>query len=350
MSTDIPSLLLVPSLQQTESLRAFMYRTAQTNAYPRMYVGSAQTLKRADTFLSLLASRDLKLSQELRVRLAPISFARHRAKPFLLGRERIPSSFIRLMARSVCPLCLSENPWSRGEWELKAYTCCHSHGVKLVDTCDYCKQKLSWDRTELLNCYCGRELSAISPPSVQYWERQWARQLHLAFVSSTKRGACERSSRKYGPQINISKLFLMVDIVRTIVIPSNVPCGYENNPARLLARILDDRNYRGCLWETIFLFAAKTPLLLSKMLQIGQTNDDLIRNYQGLAEELPIPLALKSNVPHPKSGPFSSYKQATVNIDIRSHVARLKLLYGAKPDESFDPFTMSRVDHSEEFL
>ncbi len=57
-----PDLLLVPSLEQTESLRAFMYRAAQVNAFPRMYAGSAHALKHARRLLSQVESRDSTLT------------------------------------------------------------------------------------------------------------------------------------------------------------------------------------------------------------------------------------------------------------------------------------------------
>lgn len=339
MDSIAPDLLLVPSLEQTESLRAFMYRAAQINAFPRMYAGSAHALKHARRLLSQLESRDSTLSQELRLRLAPTPISGHKASGFLLGEEDIPSSCIRIKARSVCPLCIAESPWSRGEWELKAYTTCHLHGVSLVDECDQCQKGLSWSRTEVSRCYCGRALSSISPATSKGWERKWATQIHLAFKYSIN-----GESTQSGSAINISKLLLMVDVAHAVIIPSRFLRKRSNDdPSRLVAKLLADPKYQSFLWECIFLYAAETPMLLSEKLSLGQTNVDLVRNYRRFAEDFPIPLELKPKLPPLEKNPYGPPLKAKSIKDMRAHVAQLKYLYGGRTDEEFNPFTMSRA-------
>lgn len=340
MDSVAPTLLLIPSLQQTESLRAFMYRAAQVNAFPRMYASSAHTLKHAGRLLSQLEGRDSTLSQELRLRLAPTPITNHKTQEFLLGEEKIPSSCIRIEARSVCPLCIAENLWSRGEWELKAYTTCHIHGVSLVDKCDQCLQKLSWSRTEISRCYCGRAFSSMSPASSKDWERKWATQVYLAFSYSIN-----GKSKQSGSVSKISKLLLMIDVLRAVIVPSKFLRKRSNDePSRLVAKMLVARDFRSYFWESIFLYAAETPMSLSEKLSLGQTNNDLVRNYQRFAEVSPIPLELKPKLPPLEKGPYGSPPRAKAIEDMRSHVARLKHLYGARTDEEFNPFTMSRAE------
>ena len=340
MDSVAPNLLLVPSLQQTESLRAFMYRAAHVNAFPRMYAGSAHALKQARRFLSQVESRDSTLSQELRLRLAPTPITGHKASGFLLGEEEIPTSCIRIEARSVCPLCVAENPWSRGEWELKAYTTCHLHGVSLVDKCDQCQKELSWSRTEVSRCYCGRAFSSISPATSKGWERKWAKQIHLAF-----RYAINGESTQSGSAINISKLLLMANIAHAVIIPSGLLSKRSSDePSRLVANLLADPKYLSFFWESIFLYAAETPMQLSEKLSLGQRNIDLVRNYRRFAEDCPIPLELKPKLPPLEPNPYAPAPKAKAIKDMRSHVARLKYLYGGRTDEEFNPFTMSRAE------
>jgi TniQ len=340
MTSVIPPLLLIPELQPTESLRAFMYRAAQDNKFPRMYAGSAHTLKHAGRLLSQLEGQDYALCQELRLRLAPPLITNHMAQGFFLGKESIPSSCIRIEARSVCPLCLTKDQWSRGEWEIKAYTTCHLHGVSLVDKCDQCHQKLSWSRTEISRCYCGRAFSSMSPASSKDWERKWATQVHLAFSHSIS-----DQSKRTGSGTNISKLLLMIDVVRAVIVPSKFLRKHSNDePSRLVAKMLMAPDYRSCLWESIFLYAAETPLSLSEKLSPGQTNNDLVRNYQRFAEISPIPLDLKPKLSPRKIDSYGSTPRVTAIKDVRSHVARLKHLYGARTDKEFNPFTMSRAE------
>ena len=340
MNSVIPPLLLIPELQPTESLRAFMYRAAKVNAFPRMYAGSAHTLKHAGRLLSQLEGQNSALCQELRLRLAPPLITNHKAQGFFLGEEAIPSSCIRIEARSVCPLCLTKDPWSRGEWELKAYTTCHLHGVSLVDKCDQCHQKLSWSRTEISRCYCGRAFSSMTPTSSKDWEQKWAKQVHMAFSYSV-----DDKSKKSGLVTNISKLLLMIDVVRAVIVPSKFLRKRSNDdPSRLVAKMLVTQDYRSYLWESIFLDAAETPMSLFEKLSLGQTNIDLVRNYQRFAEVSPIPLDLKPKLLPREKDSYGSPPRVTVIKDVRSHVARLKHLYGARTDKEFNPFTMSRAE------
>lgn len=339
MDTSAPNLLLIPSLQPTESLRAFMYRAAELNAFPRLYCGT-HALTHARGVLDVVESRDPSLSKELRLRLAPSPIADHRASTFLLGKDLMPSSCIRIHARSICPLCISKNKWSRGEWEMKEYTSCHVHGVKLVDRCDQCQQKLTWYRSEISSCYCGRALSAITPPRAKRWERNWAKHLHLAF----KHAICS-SSEKYDSVTSLPKLLLIAEVVRTVLIPLNL---FRSNPnegrTQLTVALLEDPSYRAKLWEAIFLHAAETPLLLSKMLLAGQSKHRLFRNYQALAKNLHVPPAFKPELPQPEPMQYAP----SGKLDMRAHVARLKQLYGRTQDESFDPFQVSpKVQHED---
>lgn len=321
-----PTLLLIPPLKQTESLRAFMYRAAEVNAFPRMYAGSAHTLKHAGRLLSQVEGQDPPLGQELRLRLAPTPITKHKAREFLLGEEKIPSSYLRIDARSVCPLCLTKDLWSRSEWELKAYTTCHLHGVSLVNKCDQCHQKLSWSRTEISRCYCGRAFSSMSPASSKDWERKWAKQVHLAFSHSMS-----GTSKKFASGTKLSRLLLLIDVVRAVIVPSGVfRKRFNDGPAQLVAKMLMAQGYRSCLWESIFLYVAETPMSLSEKLSLGQTNDDLVRNYQRFAEVAPIPLELKPKIPPLERGSCSSPPRFSAVTDMRSYVARLKHLYGAR--------------------
>lgn len=212
METSIPNLLLTPPLEATESLRGYMYKAALANAYPRLYVGNALAL--AHSFLNLVANRDQELSQKLRLRLTPDPTTSTKASFFCLGGDQLPLSEMRTNARNVCPHCLFEQSWSRGEWELKSYIACEKHGVRLVEACDQCKRKLSWGRTELLHCFCGRLLADIPPQSAQIWETRWAEQVRISFRESIDRGNRVKSERDTNPPLRLFKLLEMADVIR----------------------------------------------------------------------------------------------------------------------------------------
>jgi hypothetical protein len=228
METRLPNLLLTPPLEVTESLRAYMYKAALANAFPRLYVGNALAL--AYSFVNLVENRDYELSQKLRYRLTPEPTTSGKASFFYLGEDQLPTSAMRTSARNVCPHCLSEEPWSRGEWELKAYIACEKHGVRLLENCDQCKRKLSWDRTELLHCFCGRSLTDIAPQRAQSWETRWSVQVGLSLRESISRVHRLASDRCIDPPMRLFKLLEMADVIRAgYYFASNY--GHGSSPA-----------------------------------------------------------------------------------------------------------------------
>lgn len=212
MESSLPNLLLTPPLEATESLRAYMYKAASANAFPRLYVGNALAI--AHSFVSLVENRDHELSQKLRGRLTPEPTTSGKASLFYLGEDQLPLSEIRASSRNVCPHCLSEEPWSRGEWELKSYIACEKHGVRLLEKCDQCKRKLSWDRTELLHCFCGRSLTDIATQGALSWETRWSVQVGISFRESINRIHRAASDGFIDPPIRLFKLLEMADVIR----------------------------------------------------------------------------------------------------------------------------------------
>jgi hypothetical protein len=136
----------------------------------------------------------------------------------------------------------------------------------------------------------------------------------------------------------------MVDVAHAVIIPSRFLRKRSNDdPSRLVAKLLADPKYQSFLWECIFLYAAETPILLSEKLSLGQTNVDLVRNYRRFAEDFPIPLELKPKLPPLEKNPYGPPLKPKAIEDMRAHVAQLKYLYGGRTDEEFNPFTMSRA-------
>ena len=58
-----------------------------------------------------------------------------------------------------CPLCLAEGGNWKAEWELLFFDACPVHKCWLVDQCDACNEPLTWGRSQLNRCNCGRRLA-----------------------------------------------------------------------------------------------------------------------------------------------------------------------------------------------
>jgi len=75
------------------------------------------------------------------------------------GHRITKSSFIEFRQVKVCPLCLLEGAYVRGEWILSFYTSCAKHGCALVGHCHGCGRDIYWERINARYCGCGFDLS-----------------------------------------------------------------------------------------------------------------------------------------------------------------------------------------------
>lgn len=67
--------------------------------------------------------------------------------------------FVATRRATICPLCLREAAFVRGEWTLNFYTACAHHAVALQDRCPKCRRALTWNRRAARFCPCGYDLT-----------------------------------------------------------------------------------------------------------------------------------------------------------------------------------------------
>lgn len=76
------------------------------------------------------------------------------------------SYFLNRSYPRVCPECLKEDGHCRIDWDISLAVACAVHGTLLVDCCEFCRRKLSWNRPLLGACSCGMKIAARQPPEV----------------------------------------------------------------------------------------------------------------------------------------------------------------------------------------
>lgn len=77
--------------------------------------------------------------------------------------------FVNRMHPRVCPLCLANARHCRAAWDIALMTACPTHGVSLIEQCQVCHRRLSWERPAVDVCQCGWSLvfqAAPAPASV----------------------------------------------------------------------------------------------------------------------------------------------------------------------------------------
>lgn len=94
--------------------------------------------------------------------------------------------FLRPSQPSVCPRCLAENAYLRGQWEMTFFVACPSHNVLLVQRCPGCGKSLSPHRARLDRCNCGFAFAQASP-EVAPPEAVWIAQLIERFMADGSR-------------------------------------------------------------------------------------------------------------------------------------------------------------------
>lgn len=338
MENEITGILLFPSIKPSESLRGYMYRTAQVNAYPRLFQGVSKVFDSMEGFMRQVSRRDPSLKSALESRIAPSTTPTEVSAFHLrLGDEWIPEKYFLMRRRKVCPKCLKDHAWARGEWELKSLTACARHKVELVTECSNCHRGLAWINTDLLRCCCGHPLAFIETVSASVREVDWARLIEQATLSSIRCAASEFDLGGGRGQSQLSKLLLMAEILKSVILPKHL-----NSPAsahhqrKLVAEILEDANYRPHLWETVFLHAAADPFQFSKALRLGQDPNELADSFEGIVNDLMVPRSLKRlGGPMPVRPPIGLGRPD----EWKSHLAKLKRFYNERVKEGCDPFS-----------
>jgi hypothetical protein len=90
--------------------------------------------------------------------------------------------FLRPSQPSVCPRCLVESAYLRGQWEMTFFVACPFHNIWLIQCCPGCGKALSPHRAQLDQCNCGFAF-AEACPEVAPPEAVWAAQLIQRFIS-----------------------------------------------------------------------------------------------------------------------------------------------------------------------
>lgn len=87
----------------------------------------------------------------------------------ILGEWMGKSTFLQFRHAPICPKCLQEAAYLRGEWHLAFNTACWQHGCQLIERCPQCRRQLGLERTRPEYCCCQFDLrtSKTSPADAE---------------------------------------------------------------------------------------------------------------------------------------------------------------------------------------
>jgi hypothetical protein len=335
-------LLFLPQIKPAESVRAYMLRAAHENMHPRIYSSEMQGLPLTLRFIDQLGSQNPAMAQTLARRMAPRVSKLSTLATALLGDDELPLWCLHGRSRQFCPVCLGNASWSRLEWEVKSNRACPMHRVMLAIDCPNCNRPLHWGRSELMHCYCGQALSRIETTEASRWDVMWAKLVQSAtIVSRFGRQSPQLAGRKNVPT-RLSKLLLMADVVKHVLLPSLEDIDTVGDDIRnLTVKILDDQAYSAYLWDSIFLHAARDPLELRWHLVPGRPKEAVVMVYGAMLAELALPHALRVlTTSYPKRVKAQAHGRF---FDVRMHGVGAYQLHRREIDDDFDPFELVNV-------
>ncbi|EGQ8441755.1 hypothetical protein GTW15_01905 [Vibrio cholerae] len=128
----------------------------------RINIYHAQTTSQMRVRVLIHLENQLKLNNFGALRLA-LSHSKAQFSPEYKAVHRFeadyPFVFLAKRFTPICPLCISEAPYIRQQWQFLSQQACERHGCKLVHHCPECQSRLEYQTTESISqCECGFEL------------------------------------------------------------------------------------------------------------------------------------------------------------------------------------------------
>jgi len=153
------TLLLKPKPYTGESLAGYQLRVAEANGYPsgiwlfthflrtsRVTINSPEHAEKVASILGLEAAELNRLTYTYDEE-PPRNYVRY------FG-QKLHLRHIKIKSPAICPHCLKEQAATSAFWELKYAVACPFHNIRLLDSCQQCGQKISWERSQV--CICPR--------------------------------------------------------------------------------------------------------------------------------------------------------------------------------------------------
>jgi len=163
---NLQPLVVTPSVEDRETLWAYLIRVAELNGYERpldilRYAGISEREARCvnvpvDRIEPLLMSKEESL-----VKLKhTFSKSNHDRSYKVLGHT-VEKHQYSYLSTKICPECIVEKGYIDVLWGFKYVDGCDLHKRRLVDSCPHCKKKLSRHRGGLLRCRCQGDLTEV---------------------------------------------------------------------------------------------------------------------------------------------------------------------------------------------
>ncbi|MGN3961778.1 TniQ family protein [Burkholderia gladioli] len=124
-----------------------------------------------------------------------------------------------------CPECLVEKSYWRAAWDLTLMVACPIHRARLRDSCPGCHRSLSWKRSQISACNCGRSLAdALSEGADN------AAIIVSAYVSSALRDMTAPNESLHQPDVC---LLVLPDLLSLLILLGGYASGNGGKPTKI---------------------------------------------------------------------------------------------------------------------
>jgi TniQ len=283
-----PKFLITRQIQDEESLRGYVARVAHCNAASAFVQPWLGSFSEATRWIPVLSNLTGISSDDLRAH-GSIEPVQGSTTPMVrFGNAVLPGNQVWQSRRNVCLQCLANDGISRGYWDLKMYSVCHKHGIRLVSKCSNCKQVLRWNVRLQDVCGCGLPISELKPSTARSCtQKEISALVALSFNQTIN---CDDSTQLIvngHRSFSLNWTLLLIEFVRYVLLPGfwkafrtdemNLD---DSELESLIVPMLWDKEYREMLCEAIFVHASKNPAKLQKALSPGN-GPATVQNFLG---------------------------------------------------------------------
>ncbi|MCW2313711.1 TniQ family protein [Rhodoferax antarcticus] len=283
-------------MQKDESVRGYVARVAHRNGSLGHVQQQLQSFSCASRSIPVFSELTGSPIEVLESHGSTTQNRTSKTPSVRFGNIFLPSNQVWQQRRYFCPLCLGADGISKGYWDLKIYSTCHRHRVRLVCKCSDCGRSFCWDTGLPDFCTCGLRISAVkTEAALPYPARRLFRLVALSFGRTVDFDSSTQITNRREEFLTLDWTLLLIEFIIFVLIPAfwievEMPDIKLDDlqVQTMIVKMLEDNNYRRILREAIFLHAANDPMTMNKALTPGNGAELIHQYYYGCIEGIPF--------------------------------------------------------------
>lgn len=293
LPSNLPRLLIRPSLSEGESLRGYVSRLSFANGSSPLLTNVQRSLRAISDAIPQISSLSGCNETILRAHGCITQFHRNMPSCVLFGSAILPLELIWLERKKLCPLCLLSQDISKCYWELKDYDVCHLHGCYLITNCEACGRNLRWGLSVAAKYQCGLLHSQMKAKIASTTRSQLCELIADATIQSISLSQEKSSiSAKLAP---LNRFFYASNFLLSILIPAFFQehlakirsISYQKREELLLA-LLADKTYCDHLHKFILIYYDRGLVTMKKAIRLGLLDAAIKSEFRQYYKLIPL--------------------------------------------------------------